>query len=168
VAAGRGVPGKAEAERQLRELVESEIGRRNAEAREAAGKVVRKGPYYFKSYVTYPEGSKSYKMEVIETDSVLKPFKARVVIPQRVYSTDYHLSRAAAQNDTSLYVDYGEVDIIYEYVQGRWEKRYSVFISHGREVEPGAEENIPRRAVPQLRTEERRGLWGRVLDLFSF
>lgn len=142
---------KANAEAALRQIIGESVAAAEKDAKEDSGRIIRRSPYFYKEYVSYPEGPDGMKISMQETESRTRPYTADVKLDKVRFSTRLHRKRNEAASDTNFLRDTGEETLTYELRNGRWTRVGSVFIADK------SEENINGQWV-SVKEEEKRAM----------
>lgn len=156
-------PTRAQAEERLREIVRDHI--LEAEAANVGGQapIIRRRPYFFREYVSYPDGPDAFEMEFREVDSRIRPLLAEVHVNKIRYATRMHRKRDRAEADRNFLRDTGRETLVYEWRSGRWTLTSAFFNAHKTEEliagewQPRRDETL--RVIPE---EDQPGWFGRV------
>lgn len=120
---------KTEAETALRGLVEKYLRAQAARGDSGSPDLVRRRPYYFREYVSYPEGPENMKIVLRENDSRIRPLSGEVRAAKVRHSTRMHRDRGEAGGDANFFRDTGTEILNYELRNGRWRRVGSLFVA---------------------------------------
>jgi len=161
-----GAPARAEDyEAALKETVRGVLASAPSEPDNGHGKFVRRKPYFYKEYDTYPRGFESAKTVITKTESRTAPYVANVKIDKLRFATRLHRKRDEGRGDENYLRETGTETQTYEYRNGRWKLRGTFFL-----VEK-TEENVNGEWVPleskvanalSPREDESRSWFGRM------
>lgn len=160
---------EAESRAQLVALVDAYIDAANADSRDNEDRIIRKRPYFYKEYNSYPGRATDAEIELTETDSRTSPFIADVQLERIRYATRYHRSRDDARLDSSFLRDTGTETLTYELRNGRWTRVGSFFLAEATEEQVnGNWVPVQRVLQREVQTEEpEQGWFGRTWSRIS-
>jgi len=151
---------EAESKAVLVKLVDAYIDEAVEDSRNNQDRIIRKRPYFFKEYNSYPGTAQDAEIELTPTDSRTAPYIADVKLDRVRYATRYHRSRDEARLDDSFLRDTGTETLNFELRNGRWTRVGSFFLAEATEEQvDGQWVTVPRVLQRTVPTEEPEQGW---------
>ncbi|MBI1318191.1 MAG: hypothetical protein GC168_04460 [Candidatus Hydrogenedens sp.] len=144
-------------ERQLTTLVERRVADATRESAARQQEVIRKSPYYYREYTSYPQGATPVEIEFTETESRSKPLTASVKLEMIRYSTKLQRDQNTAARDTNFYRDTGIETQEYILRNNRWVSVGDTFVAETSEENVGGSwvpVRVEETEVPQIKESE--------------
>ncbi len=159
---------RAEHEASLRRTVEKHVEIVARTSGSGKDEILHRKPYWYREYVQYPDSASTIAVNLIETESLTRPYQAEVEISKVRFATRLHRERKAATADDNFLRATGTETQSYELRNSHWIRTGSMFVADSTEENiAGTWTPVNEQATIAVQAEESDGFLSKTWSFFK-